>query len=148
MSTYYDFYLAVKKDDKIEAIGPYIRKEGEYRLVPIVSRSRSFIHFDEFGYWELPIEKMAEDQACFFTCEGWTGEERHSISCYVPYEEIQAMASDGLVQGYVTLEELDMVAANDYSLDSLWDIWVKTPEMVAEMDQSAVDKFDTYIEQV
>ena len=24
MSTYYDFYLAVKKDDKIEAIGPYI----------------------------------------------------------------------------------------------------------------------------
>ena len=29
MSTYYDFYLAVKKDDKIEAIGPYIRKEGE-----------------------------------------------------------------------------------------------------------------------
>lgn len=41
MSTYYDFYLAVKKDDKIEAIGPYVRKEGEYRLVPIVSRSRS-----------------------------------------------------------------------------------------------------------
>ncbi len=57
MSTYYDFYVGVKKDDKIEAIGPYIRKDGEYHLVPIVSRSRSFIHFDEFGYWELPIEK-------------------------------------------------------------------------------------------
>ena len=48
MSTYYDFYLAVKKDDKIEAIGPYIRKEGEYRLVPIVSRSRSFIDIDDY----------------------------------------------------------------------------------------------------
>ena len=115
MSTYYDFYVGVKKDDKIEAIGPYIRKDGEYHLVPIVSRSRSFIHFDEFGYWDLPIEMMADDQVEFFTSEGWTSDERHSISCYIPYEDIRAMADDGLVQGYVTLNELDMVAANDYS---------------------------------
>jgi len=134
MSTYYDFYAAVKKNDKIEAIGPYIRKEGEYRLVPIVSRSRSFIHFDEFDYWDLPIEKMIDDQIQFFTCEGWTGEERRSIACYIPYEDIRAMADDGLVQGYVTLDELNAVAANDYSQDSLWDVWVKTPEMIAEMD--------------
>lgn len=134
MSTYYDFYIGVKKDDKIEAIGPYIRKDGEYHLVPIVSRSRSFIHFDEFGYWEMPIEMMADDQVEFFTSEGWNSDERHSISCYIPYEDIRAMADDGLVQGYVTLDELDMVAANDYSQDSLWDIWVKTSEMVAEMD--------------
>ena len=135
MSTYYDFYLAVKKDDKIEAIGPYIRKEGEYRLVPIVSRSRCFIDIDDFDGWNLPIDQMAEDQVELFTDDGWLKDECQSIAYYVPYEEIRAMASDGLVRGYVTLEDLDMVAANDYSQDARWDIGVKTPEMVAEMDQ-------------
>ena len=43
MSTYYEFYAAVNKGDKIEAIGPYIKKDGEYRLLPILTRSRSFI---------------------------------------------------------------------------------------------------------
>ena len=76
MSTYYEFYAAVEKDGKIEAIGPYIRKDGEYRLTPILSRSRSFIQWDEFGYWDLPIEKMAEDQIEFFTDTGWISDER------------------------------------------------------------------------
>jgi hypothetical protein len=62
MSTYYEFYAAAEKDGKIEAIGPYVCKDGKYRLTPILSRSRSFIQWDEFGYWDLPIEKMAEDQ--------------------------------------------------------------------------------------
>ena len=49
MSTYYEFYAAIEKDGKIEAIGPYIRKGGGYRLTPILSRSRSFIQWDDFG---------------------------------------------------------------------------------------------------
>ncbi|MCR5035613.1 MAG: hypothetical protein K6B42_09405 [Clostridia bacterium] len=134
MSTYYEFYAAVKKDDKIEAIGPYMCKDGEYQLVPILTRSRSFICFDEFGCWDLPIEKMTDDQVEFFSSEGWMGDERHSISCHVPYTEICALADDGLVQGYVTLEELNAVAASDYHPDALWDVWVRTPEMAAEMD--------------
>ena len=119
MSTYYDFYAAVKKDDKIEAIGPYIRRDGEHQLMPIVTRSRSFISIDEFGCWDLPIEKMDDNQVCLFTCEVWVGDERQSIACYIPYEDIRALADDGLVQGYVTLEELDMVAASNYSQDAL-----------------------------
>ena len=134
MSTYYDFYLAVKKDDKIEAIGPYIRKEGEYRLVPIVSRSRSFIDIDDFDGWNLSIDQMAEDQVELFTDDGWLKDECQSIAYYVPYEEIRAMASDGLVQGYVTLEELDMVAKAECGADAFWDIWVRSPEVAAEMD--------------
>ncbi|MBR0455535.1 MAG: hypothetical protein IJJ01_02630 [Firmicutes bacterium] len=134
MSTYYEFYAAVEKDGKIEAIGPYIRKDGEYRLTPILSRSRSFIQWDEFGYWDLQIEKMAEDQIEFFTDTGWISDERQSISYYIPYKDIAALADDGLVQGYVTLDELNMVSAAHYSQDALWDIWVKTPEVAAEMD--------------
>ena len=99
MSTYYEFYAAVEKDGKIQAIGPYIRKDGEYRLTPILSRSRSFIQWDEFGSWDLPIEKMAEDQIEFFTDTGWISDERQSISYYIPYKDIAALADDGLVQG-------------------------------------------------
>lgn len=134
MSTYYEFYAAAEKDGKIEAIGPYVCKDGKYRLTPILSRSRSFIQWDEFGYWDLPIEKMAEDQIEFFTDTGWISDERQSISYYIPYKDIAALADDGLVQGYVTLEELNMVASEHYSQDAIWDIWVKTPEVAAEMD--------------
>lgn len=77
---------------------------------------------------------MADEQVEFFTCEGWTGDERQSIAHFIPYEEIRAMADDGLVRGYVTLEELNMVVSNNYSQDTRWDIWVNTPEMVAEID--------------
>ena len=134
MSTYYEFYAAVEKDGKIEAIGPYTRKDGEYRLIPLLSRSRSFIQWDEFGYWNLPIEKMAEDQIEFFTDTGWLSDDRQSIAYYIPFKDIAALADDGLVQGYVTLDELNIVSASHYSQDALWDIWVKTPEVAAEMD--------------
>lgn len=137
MSTYYEFYAAVRKGDKVEAIGPYIRKDGKYHPVPIISRSRSFISFNEFDCRELPVEQMAEDQVEFFSTEGWIDDKRQSISYYVPFKEICALADDGLVRGYVTLEELDAVAKSDYHPDALWDIWVSTPDMVAEMDPEA-----------
>lgn len=44
------------------------------------------------------------------------------------------MADEGLVRGYVTLDELDFAAAQDYDPNYLDNIWVRTPEMVAEMD--------------
>ena len=134
MSTYYEFYAAVEKDGKIEAIGPYVRKDGEYRLTPILSRSRSFIQWDEFGCWDLAIEKMTEDQTEFFTDTGWVSDERRSISYFISYKDIAALADDGLIQGYVTLDELNMVLIMSVNPGFLWDIWVKTPEVAAEMD--------------
>lgn len=135
MSTYYEFYLGIMKDDKIEAIGPYFKQDGVYHLRPILERSRSFINWNEFDSWPLPVEKMAADQISFFSTESWDdSEERQSIAKYIPYDEISDMADDGLVQGYVTLDELDAAAENDYHMDVLWDLWVRTPQMVAEMD--------------
>ena len=69
MSTYYEFYAAIEKDGKIEAIGPYIRDKGEYRLIPILTRSRSLINFNEFGCWELSIDQMTEEQVEYFSTE-------------------------------------------------------------------------------
>ena len=134
MSTYYEFYVGKKINDKYEAVGPYVRRGEEYRLIPVLDRSRSFISWNDFGAWPLPVEKIADDQMEFFTTEGWQGEERYSLAYYLSYEEILALADDGITQGYVTLEELDEVARSNYHPDALWDIWVKTPEMIAEMD--------------
>ena len=134
MSTYYEFYIGMNKGDKVEVIGPYIRKDGEYKLTPILTRSRSFIDWDDFPAWQLPIKMMEADQEKFFTSEGWFDKGRYSISSVVPYYDVCAMADGGLVQGYVTLDELDFVAAKEYDPDILDDLWVRTPEMVAEMD--------------
>lgn len=135
MSTYYEFYVAARRDDKIEAVGPYVRKEdGSFRLTPLLTRSRSFIQWNEFGAWELQVEKMTEDQLEHFTDTGWFDERRRSIAYFIPYREICAMADDGLVQDYVTLDELDRVARNDYDPECFWDLDVRSPQAAAEMD--------------
>ena len=134
MSTYYEFYVGKIINDKYEAVGPYVKREEEYRLIPVLERSRSFITWNEFDAWPLSVEKIADSQMEFFTTEGWQDKERHSIAYYLSYEEILALADDGITQGYVTLEELDEVARSNYDPNALWDIWVRTPEMIAEMD--------------
>ena len=135
MSTYYDFFAAkITEEDMIEAIGPYIRSGEEYRLVPIISRSRSFIHWDEFGAWALPVNRIPEHQQEIFTDEGWNDDERHSIAYFITYDEAASMAGDGLIRGYVTLDELDTVIRSNYDPDTFWDLWVRSPETIAEMD--------------
>ena len=78
---YYEFYVGLLKDDKIEAIGPYFRQDGVYHLRPILERSRSFIGWNEFDSLPLPVEKMTDDQIPYFSAEGWDDSgERHSIT--------------------------------------------------------------------
>ena len=57
MSTYYEFYVGKKIDEKYEAVGTYVRRGEEYRLIPLLDRSRSFISWNDFGAWPLPVEK-------------------------------------------------------------------------------------------
>lgn len=79
MSTYYEFYIGVNKGDKVEVIGPYIRKDGEYKISPILTRNRSSIEWSEFPAWELPVKMMMPDQEDYFTSEGWGGKGRYSM---------------------------------------------------------------------
>ena len=134
MSTYYEFYIGRDMGDKIEAIGPYIRKDGEYKLTPLLSRSRSFICWDEFDAWQLDPSKLPEDQIDFFTEESWSGEERRSLSYIMSYYDVADLAEEGPTQGYVTLDELDYVASQYYAQEALYDIMVRTTAMIAEMD--------------
>ncbi len=136
MSTYYEFYTGIlRQDGKIEAIGPYVRRDGAYRLEPILIRSRSFINIDEFSAWDVPVEKLIGEQKEFFTTGSREDETvRHSLAWYIPYTEIRTKADSGLVRGNVTLKELDYIAKNDYDPDCLWDVSVMSAAAAAEMD--------------
>lgn len=135
MSTTYEFYAGRKTaGGKIEAIGPYVRRDDGYHLIPILERSRSFIDWDEFDGIRMSPEQFTDDQIDYFTTDAWNGEERYSLASYIPYSQICSLAGDGITQGYVTLDELDAAAKSGYDPDTLWDIWVRTPEMIAEMD--------------
>ena len=51
MSVYYDFYIGKrnKKTNKIDVVGPYYKiSTGEIKIKPVLSRSRSFIEWDDF----------------------------------------------------------------------------------------------------
>ena len=76
MSAYYEFYIGVNKGDKVEVIGPFIRKDGEYKLTPILTRSRSFIDWGDFPSWQLPIKMMEPEQEECFTSENWLDDSR------------------------------------------------------------------------
>lgn len=135
MSTTYEFYAGRKTaGGKIEAIGPYVCRDDGYHLIPILERSRSFIDWDEFEAWKMTPDQFTEEQVEYFTADSWNGEERVSLASYIPYKDICKLADDGIIQGYVTLEELDAAAKSGYDSDAIWDIWVRTPEMIAEMD--------------
>ena len=71
------------------------------------------------------------------TTDVWCGDERYSLATFISYSGVCALADDGIEQGYVTLEELDSAAKSGYDPDVLWDIWVRSPEMIAEMDAEA-----------
>ena len=134
MSTYYSFYAAVKKGDIIEAVGPYKRCGDEYTLVPLLERSRSFIDWGGFDAWKLPVSMMAEKQKDFFSYSmNGDPRDRTSIAYYMEYDEMLKLATDGIVRGYVTVDELDIAAKSNYDPEVLWDICVITPEAVAEM---------------
>ena len=135
MSTTYEFYVGRKtKEGKIEAIGPYARREDGYHLIPIFERSRSIINWDEFAGCKISPEEFTDEQKEYFTTDVWCGDERYSLATFLLYSDVCSLADDGIEQGYVTLDELDSAAKSGYDPDVLWDIWVRSPEMIAEMD--------------
>ena len=70
MSTTYEFYVGRKtKEGKIEAIGPYARREDGYHLIPIFERSRSFINWDEFAGCKISPEEFTDEQKEYFTTD-------------------------------------------------------------------------------
>lgn len=135
MKTTYDFYIGeITKDGKVRIIGPYFRIGNSYILTPVITRSALLIEFDELAAWRLHVEEMAEDQLELMSHVEADSGKRKSNAYFLTYEEVWDMVGDGLVKGYVPLEDLDTMAKNDNNPDMVEDLNVRTAEMIAEMD--------------
>lgn len=139
MSTYYEFYLGKKTDNgKIKMVAPfkYSVEENKFKRVPLLSRSSSFIDFDEFDMCRLEVDKMADEDVDYFS---WDGQ---SITYYMPYSNMVKLSkSCGLRQGYAPLEDFKAIALNNYIVNYEWEYNLIGADQYAE---SPVEVQKTY----
>lgn len=117
MSTYYNFYAAKKnKDGMYEFIGPYLKnKDGELKIEPFFWRSRSFINFDEFDAYPIPVDKMTDEVKEICAEESWTEEKQYySIGYWIPYDKLSSLASDEPIRGFLPVDEAAALIASKY----------------------------------
>lgn len=139
MSTYYSFYIGKqnKKTKEITIIGPKLENE----LHSFYSRSGSFID------WEEIQENMDRISPDIITKESWQALGYHSDDDYKPTTYILSInhatnyATGGLVKGYVTIEELNYLANNNFNEDAIEDVCIYKPEVIAEIKNSKRDEY-------
>lgn len=135
MSVYYDFYPAAKVGNKYKIIGNYIMKDSGYTLYPVLSRSSSFINREDFYFRQLSLDEISDEDMECLTTRGWFDEdgEPQSIAYLITMDELEKLAGDGVVRGYVELDTLDGIVQSNYDPEWLFNLLVLTPERVAEM---------------
>lgn len=131
MSSYYCFYIG-KLDTAaktIELVGP---KFGD-KLISFYSRSRSFVADDILDNMELvPLSYIVDKEHSLLCVKDFSG--AYQSQSYMVLIK-QLFASDyGLQKGYVTIDELDYLEANQYDYDSITSVRLLSPTVVAEMD--------------
>lgn len=123
MSTYYNFYAAKKnKEGMYEFIGPYLKnKDGELKIEPFFWRSRSFIHFDGFDAYPIPVDKMTDEVKEMCTEESYPlfseeNEEKkyYSIGYWISYNKLSSLASDEPIRGFLPVDEAAALIASKY----------------------------------
>ena len=145
MSTYYNAYLGKKtKDNQYEIIGPYVyNKNGEQKLNSIWWRSRSFIRWDEWGAYNIPINSFGE-KARELCVDDFGNEKRWSIGYWISAKEIHAKASCEPIRGFLPIEEAQMLIASNYDIEYIsWDMESKPlrAEFIAGMSDSERSKY-------
>ena len=123
MSTYYNFYAAKKnKDGMYEFIGPYLKnKDGELKIEPLFWRSHSFIHFDEFDAYPIPVNKMTDEVKEICTEESFSlfpekSEEKqyYTIGYWIPYDKLSSLADDEPIRGFLPVDEAAALISSKY----------------------------------
>lgn len=143
MSTYYDFYLGKKtKGGKIAMVAPFVydAENGNYIRKSLLSRSRSFIDWDDFRDFMMPlaIKDMADADKEFFTSDhAWSGTPNICSDAYVcSYAEMaNAGAKAGFRQGYVPLSDFSYIIKEGYELSDEYEVEMKSADEIAEMDK-------------
>ena len=142
MSTYYTFYAAkISQDNEIKILGPFaIDKDDKFQLFPILSRSRSFINIDEFDSFCYPVnESMLSKEELSKLHE--SAEFYNGMYYYLPYSDVKGHATNGLVRGYATLDQIKYAAECGYDLFCDWMYPIYPPEVAAEMPPEEKKKY-------
>ena len=122
MSTYYDFYVGEKdrKSGEIDIVGPY-KKENEkfvlkFVLDPIISRSRSFIEWDGFEAFLIPVDKMSEELKRVGSVSFEDGTEPYSLTYWIDAAHVRAQKS-AIIRGWIKRKDAVVLAQSKYDLD-------------------------------
>ena len=134
MSVYYDFYLGKlnKESKKMDMIGPTI----EGKIHSFYNRSQSFIDGEEVeDNMELWGPQYFSDE--FWTELGYKNENDYKPNIYVlNIKQVSNKVTRGLVKGYVTLDDLKYLSANDYDEDAVDSVVLYKADVIAEMEES------------
>lgn len=143
MSVYYMFYLAKKFEAGMTVVAPAIMTEnGKFKIVPAISRSKSFIDADEWCRLMSPlsledINQEPSNLRLLASDRSWGPTPNiQSDSYYIPFSEVINIAAKdraGLRIGYASLEEVNYVAKHDYYLEDKYEIDFLSADVVAEM---------------
>lgn len=122
MSTYYDYYLGIKKEDgKIHPLGPY-SKDGD--LLHIYSTRGSFDGLQE-DFWDIGKDYVSDELFEKFKVRGWPDGEDRLMLRYLPLNDVYGRSQDGgLKFGYVPTKLITMQEAyktNSYDNESVVD---------------------------
>lgn len=130
----YEFYIGhIADNGEVSVAGPYLKVADKYMLAPILSRADFAADIDELPLNVLSVESIKPEQRKFL-CKKEPDGTLKSKAMFMIYDEVYEESEDGgLVQGYVTLSELDEAIRNDYEREVLDELVIHTPGMMAEM---------------
>ena len=151
MSVNYDFYPAMKNDKgKIEIIGNFIHgsnsDEGSKNPIPMLSRSGSFIEWNNFDWNRLMIDDMDDKWKEFLTDTSLFSEtldDRRSVAYYAPLDYIYAQDGTGLVRMYIPIKDINRFTGDEASdCDIYWELEdTYSAEAIAEMSDEDRKKY-------
>ena len=146
MSTYYSAYLGKKtKDGMYEIIGPYVmNKDGKLKIESLWWRSRSFINWNDWDAYNIPVEKLGEKAHELCVSEGIFSDKEYSIGYWVPAEDIYRNGSCEPIRGYLPVDEAAALIASGYDQDYISWSMESTPlsaEVMAGMTDSKRNEY-------
>ena len=111
----YEFYIGHMADNgEVSVVGPYLKVADKYLLAPILSRADFAADIDELPLNVLSVESIKPEQREFL-CKKQPDGTLRPKAMFMIYDEVYEESEDGgLVQGYVTLSELDEAIKTDY----------------------------------
>ena len=129
MSTYYYYYLAIKKEDKLYPLGPF-SYQGEY-IPALVTQNESMDGFFTL-FWNMPKEKVSYELFKACGCDSMDDfVKRHEDMYYLPYKELPV--GEYIRKEYCLIDDIKQYETPGYWFDGFYDT-MSASEYVRRME--------------